>query len=99
MAQALVCGTVASQHSDFLHFLASQRRSVTLRCTTKRRNLRQYRTCGAYQQEVEETFRRKAPATAPGPDSTRRPPPPPPPPPPGPPSGQVEPDAVGCVDL
>lgn len=92
MAQALVCGNVAPQHgrSDLLLSTGSY---ASLRRKTQRLNPRQCRTCGAYQQEVEETFRPKAPSTAPGPDTTRRPPPPPPPPPPAPASGQVEPSS------
>lgn len=99
MSQALVCGNVAPHRGKPVKFLISKRSYARLRCKTKRMNPRQCRTYGAYQQEVEETFRRKAPATAPGPDTSRRPPPPPPPPPPAPASGQVEPYAVCRVDI
>ena len=95
MPQALVSGSVALQQNSSVlpvPLVASKGPYTFLRCTTRRLKSRQCRTCGAYQQEVEETIRRKAPSTPPGPDTTRRPPPPPPPPPP--PSGQVEPDAV-----
>lgn len=99
MAQALVCGTAASQHSSSLNFFVNKQASAILCCTARRLNCRKCRTCAAYQQEVEETFRPKAPSTAPGPDTTRRPPPPPPPPPPASPSGQVSPIAVCCLNL
>lgn len=97
MPQALVSGSVALQQNSSVlpvPLVASKGPYTFLRCTTRRLTSRQCRTCGAYQQKVEETIRRKAPSTPPGPDTTRRPPPPPPPPPPSPPSGQVEPDAV-----
>lgn len=97
MAQALVCGNVAPQHGMPVKLLLSKGSYASLRCKTQRLNFRHCRTCGAYQQEVEETFRPKVPSTAPGPHTTRPPPPPPPPPPPAPASGQVRPHTVCCV--
>ena len=90
MAQEGVFGSVVSQQARSWPLLVARKRFPTVRCTKRHLKLRQHRICGAYQQEVEETFRRKAPSTPPGPD-TKRPPPPPPPPPPAPLSGQVTP--------